>query len=207
MTDWQAWHGHYDDQESSLSRRLTVVQQRLGEIVTERAAVSRILSLCSGDGRDILPVVSRQPNHRRPQVVLVELDPGLAAAGERRAVDAGVDATVVVGDAGLAKTWKSVVPVDLLMLCGLFGNISEADIHRTIDAARGMVSRGGNVIWTRGYFADQDLRPQIRQWFTEAGFRETTFDSEPSGYGVGVNQLTMGARATPIPDRLFSFVR
>jgi hypothetical protein len=207
MTDWQAWHGQYDEQDSFLSRRLRVVQRRLDELVSAADRVRRILSLCSGDGRDIIPVLAQKPIEGRPEVVLVELDPVLAAAAERRALDAGVAATVVVGDAGLANTWQSVVPVDLLMLCGIFGNIMEADIRNTIVTARGVVSRGGSVIWTRGYFVDQDLRRQIRQWFADAGFMEISFDSEPTGYGVGVNLLASDACATPIPDRLFSFVR
>ena len=207
MTDWQAWHGDYDDQNSSLSRRLRVVQQRLDELVSGEARVQRILSLCSGDGRDIVPVLARQSNKQRPEVVLVELDPALAAAAEHRALDADVAATVVVGDAGLATTWHDVAPVDLLMLCGIFGNISDADIRTTIDAARGMLTPGGSVIWTRGYFADQDLRPQVRLWFTEAGFTEIVFDAEPTGYGVGVNRLASDTNATFVPERLFTFVR
>lgn len=207
MTDWQAWHGHYDDRDSSLSRRLRVVQQRLNELVSGESAVRRVLSLCSGDGRDILPVLARHSNERRPEVVLVEVDPALAAAAERQAVAASVAATVIVGDAGLAATWRNVGPVDLLMLCGIFGNISETDIRTTIYAARGALRREGSVIWTRGYFAHQDRRPQIRECFTEAGFMEIAFDSEPTGYGVGVNRLASDAPATPVPDRLFSFVR
>lgn len=207
MTDWQAWYGQYEDENSSLSRRLRVVQQRLGDLVVGEAPARRVLSLCAGDGRDILPVVARLPNERRPELTLVELDPALAAAAERRAVDAGVAVTVVVGDAGLARTWQHVGPVDLLMLCGIFGNIPEADIHSTIKASRGVLTYGGSVIWTRGRFAGQDLRPQIRQWFNEAGFTESAFDSEPTGYGVGVNRVTSHLPATPVPDRLFSFVR
>jgi hypothetical protein len=207
MTDWKAWHGDYDEPHSSLSRRLSVVQQRLDELVSGDVGVRRILSLCSGDGRDVLPVLARYPDERRPELVLVELDPRLAAAAERRAVDIGVAATVLLDDAGFAKTWQSVLPVDLLMLCGIFGNVSEADIRNTIAAARGMLVPGGSVIWTRGSFTHEDLRPQIRAWFTEAGFTEIAFDSEPSGYGVGVNRLTSDAPDATTPDRLFSFVR
>lgn len=207
MTDWQAWYGQYDDENSSLSRRLRVVQQRLDDLVDGQPPVRRVLSLCAGDGRDILPVVARLPNERRPELILVEIDPALAAAAERRAADVGVAASVVVGDAGLAKTWQNVGPVDLLMLCGIFGNISETDIRTTINASRGILTHGGSVVWTRGCFADQDLRPQIRKWFEEAGFTESAFDSEPTGYGVGVDRMTSHLPAMPVPDRLFSFER
>lgn len=207
MTDWHDWHGHYDDPDSSLSRRLSVVQRRLNDLISEGGDVRRILSLCAGDGRDILPVLTRHPEERRPEVVLVELDRDLAAAAERRAADAGIAATVVTGDAGLAQTWQTAIPVDLLMLCGIFGNIYEADIRRTIDTARSMLQPGGIVIWTRGHLTHEDLRPKIRRWFSEAGFTENSFDSEPLGYGVGVHRLPLETLAVPIPARLFSFAR
>ena len=78
MTDWHEWHGHYDDQDSSLSRRLSVVQRRLNELVSDEVRVRRILSLCAGDGRDIVPVLTRHAVERRPEAVLVELDPSVA---------------------------------------------------------------------------------------------------------------------------------
>lgn len=139
MTDWHEWHGHYDDRGSSLSRRLSVVQQRLDELVSGEVSVRRILSLCAGDGRDILPVLTRHPDERRPEVVLVELDPVLAAAAERRAADSGVAATVVVGDAGLAETWQTTVPVGLLMLCGIFGNmVGRVELAAAVSNAGGL---------------------------------------------------------------------
>lgn len=192
-----------------MARRLRVVQRRLDELIRGPGAVRRILSLCAGDGRDVLPVLAGQPAERRPGAVLVELDPDLAAAAERRAAELGVAATVVVGDAGRARTWQHVVPVDLLMLCGVFGNISDADVQSSIEAARVMVEGGGSVIWTRGHFGDEDEdpRPQIRRWFAEAGFQEIGFDAEPAGYGVGVARLVSGTPAATIPPRLFSFVR
>jgi hypothetical protein len=189
-----------------LSRRLTMVQQRLEELLAEAPAVRRVLSLCSGDGRDILPVVARLPIDHRPDVALVELDADLATAAERRAADLGVAATVI-GDAGSSSTWQQFMPVDLLLLCGIFGNIPDDDIRNTIDAARAMVASDGYVIWTRGYFSDVDLRPQVRQWFAETGFLEVTFDAEPTGFGVGVNRLPSAGRTARVPSQLFSFAR
>lgn len=207
MTDWAAWHRDYDDASSSLSRRLAVVRTRLLEVLSGDAPPRSVLSLCAGDGRDVLPVLAGLPERRRPEVVLVELDPTLAAAAEQSAEDLGVVATVVVGDAGLRDTWQSAAPVDLLLLCGIFGNISEDDIRTTVRAAPTLLRPGGRVIWTRGWFAGQDLRPQIRQWFTAEGMEELAFDAEPEGYGVGLNRSAAAGRADEAPGRLFSFVR
>lgn len=207
MTDWQTWHLQYEDGSSSLSRRLGVVQHRLGDLLSGRAPVGKVLSLCAGDGRDILPVVACLPNVQRPEIVLVELDPDLASAAEQRATQLGVSATVVRGDAGSAANWQDFVPVDVLLLCGVFGNIWPEDIRVTIEAARAMLIAEGVVMWTRGHFSDMDLRPQVRGWFCEAGFTELAFDAEPTGYGVGVNRVRSTSRTSDIPARLFSFVR
>ena len=63
--DWHAWHEQYDDPASSLSRRLTVVREQLRLVLSatepqpDRAV--RLVSLCSGDGRDTLPVLAESP--------------------------------------------------------------------------------------------------------------------------------------------------
>jgi hypothetical protein len=207
VTDWHAWHRDYKDSNSSLSRRLAVVQDRLSDLLSGRAPVAKVLSLCAGDGRDILPVVARLPSDQRPEVLLVELDSELASAAEERAARLGVAATVVRGDAGSAAIWQDFLPVDVLLLCGILGNISQEDIRVTIEAARAMVVAGGAVIWTRGYFTGKDLRLQVRRWFSDAGFKELAFDAEPTGYGVGTNRLRSTAPIADIPARLFSFVR
>lgn len=206
MTDWRAWHRHYDDPASSLARRLVVVQRHLTALV-DRRAPRRILSLCAGDGRDIIRVLASVARDERPELVLVELDEELASAAKARAVDVGVEVTVVTGDAGASASWLEWVPVDLLMLCGVFGNIPVDDIRTTIGASPAMLSDHGVVIWTRGASAGDDLRPLIRQWFVASGFRELAFECEPAGYGVGVHERTPAASANRLPEKLFAFRR
>jgi len=205
-TDWRDWHAHYDDPESSLSRRLQAVREQVGDLLAA-GGVRRVLSLCAGDGRDLVPVLARCAADERPETVLVELDPSLAEAAERRAAESGVAVRVVVGDAGAPQTWRDVPPVDLLILCGIFGNISDDDIRSTIRVAPTLLSPDGAVVWTRGAHGDRDLRPLIRRWFAEAGFEELAFVHEEAGYGVGVNRVTAAAQPLAVPERLFSFVR
>jgi len=206
-TDWIAWHRQYDDPDSSLSRRLVAVRARVRQVLDERT-VSTVLSLCAGDGRDILPVLADLPADRRPRVTLVEAHPQLtsAASATVRADELAGSVAVITGDAGDASLWKPEVPVDLLMLCGIFGNISETDIRATIAAAAVMVTGHGTVIWTRGS-TDPDLRPVIRTWFAEAGFTEVGWDSDPASFGVGTNRLATAPSEAALPDRLFTFLR
>lgn len=207
MTDWRAWHADYEDPSTSLARRLAIVRRRLTELLTGEQLVRRILTLCSGDGRDVTPVLAQLAADQRPSTTLVELDPSLASEARRRAERADVQLTVVVGDAGRVDTWQDVAPVDLLMLCGIFGNVSEDDVLTTIRCASAFLNPSGTVIWTRGHVAGTDLRPAIRGWFADAGFEELSYDAEPIGYGVGVNRLSTSAPVGTPPARLFSFLR
>lgn len=207
LTDWHAWHDRYVDPDSSLSRRLAVVRRRIDEALS-RGGVETVLSLCAGDGRDVIPVLATRAVGERPQVTLVELDRVLAESARQRAAQVAVDVTVIAGDAGLRRTWGDVPPVDLLLLCGIFGNISHDDIRTTIQSVPALLHDGGTVIWTRGNRGDGvDLRPQVRQWFADAGFEEVGYDEEAIGYGVAVHRRTDQAPLAGVPERLFSFVR
>jgi hypothetical protein len=59
--DWQAWHEKYDDPASSLARRLRVVQARIREALDAcPPGRVRVVSLCAGQGRDLLEVLGER---------------------------------------------------------------------------------------------------------------------------------------------------
>lgn len=202
-----SWHSLYSDASSSLARRLAVVRARVGEVLDGSArAPIRILSLCAGDGRDVLPELAARP-WLSSSTTLVELSTQLAASACSAAARVD-DVQVRQGDAGEWATFEDVLPVDLLLLCGIFGNISADDIQATIAAAPSMLAPGGTAIWTRGWFAEVDLRATIRRWFIEAGLSEVAFYGDPERFGVGVARATKNElSARPTGARLFSFIR
>jgi predicted RNA methylase len=221
VRDWVAWHDGYDDPASSLSTRLTLVRSHLADALTRApAGPIRVLSLCAGQGHDVLGVL---PGHaRRDDVtaVLVEADPINAAVARQRADDAGLAGAVEVrvADAGLIAAFADAVPADVLLLCGIFGNVSDADIRRTATAAAAMCAPGGTVIWTRNR-REPDLTPAVRSWFADAGFDEIAFEAAATETltGVGVHRLRAVSPTGPrspgrpmhpavLPDeRLFTF--
>ena len=166
-----------------------------------------VLSLCSGDGRDLLPELAARPC-LEVAATLVELDPALAAAARARARELqlrGIE--VLTGDAGDPATFASALPVDLLLLCGIFGNVVPEDVRRTIDAVPSMLAPGGVVVWTRGVVDGVDLRQEVRTWFRAAGLDEVAFDGDPELYGVGVARGGAAIGTARLPARLFTFVR
>jgi len=206
--DWQEWHTQYDDPGSALSKRLVAVRGALRELLAAADGPVRLLSLCSGDGRDSLPVVAES---RVPVAgVLVELDAGLAA---RARSDAPAGIEVRTADAGTTSSYADAAPVDVLLECGIFGNISDDDIARTVAATPSLLRTGGHVIWTRGNNVpldptsyDGDPAELVRRLFVDDGFAEVAFVSDPSGFRVGVGRWP-GPDGVPDPDRrLFDFV-
>jgi hypothetical protein len=165
----------------------------------------QLLALCTGDARDVVPVLAARADGNEVDAVLVELDEGLATRAADAAEAAGLERVVVrQRDAGDPASFCDVVPVDVLMLCGVFGNVDHATVADIVRAVPAMVFPGGYVIWTRGGGRPVDRRPEVRRWFVEAGMPEVSFDGQPEPYGVGVNRVT-DHRGTLPQGRLFTF--
>ena len=208
--DWHAWHEAYADPTSSLSRRLAEVRSQLADLLADCEGPVRLLSLCSGDGRDTVPVLAA--SGREVDACLIELDPELAEASRRAPGEADVTVEVRTADAGAVAAFEDVLPVDVLMLCGVFGNVADVDVVRTVAAARVMVATGGAVIWTRGKgvpgdpTAHADPAEWVRGRFEAVGFEAVVFvKPDDASYRVGVERQRRVVDQT-LPERLFSFV-
>ena len=209
LRDYVRWHDAYDDPDSPLSKRLRHVQSAIVAWLDRTPSDVRILSVCAGQGHDILGVLQARPDDRaRVSGALMELDPTNAAIARERIAALGVDVTVAEVDAGTTSSYVGLVPADLVLLSGIMGNITPDDIERLIHTSRQFCAPGATVIWTRGA-QSPDLGPDIRRWFADAGFDEISCEEfiEGSAMRVGVDQL----RADPEPLRpdepIFTFYR
>ncbi|HEX9624353.1 MAG TPA: SAM-dependent methyltransferase [Streptosporangiaceae bacterium] len=208
MKDWVAWHLTYQDLESALSLRLERVKQHLARAIDDAPPGQiSLVSLCAGQGHDVTGVL---PGHRRRddvRALLVEFDPTNAGEARRRAEEAGLTQVQVrQADAGQVASYADALPAELLLLCGIFGNITDAEIERVVRAAPAMCAPGATVIWTRHRRAP-DLTPQISSWFAANGFDEVAFDAVESSTltGVGVHRLSRPAVTESPSGRLFAF--
>ena len=219
---WVRWHKSYEDPTSPLSLRLRIVQSMVRDFLDRvprpptHPGPVRMVSVCAGQGRDVIDVVATHPRGGDVSALLVELDPALVAFARDRAADAGVaeQVRIVEGDASLCRWYKSDVPADLVLVCGVFGNISPGDIARTIQELPGWCRMGSEVIWTR-HRRPPDATPAIRADFASAGFTELAFEA-PDGYvlAVGRHRLDVEPAARSVPSarkfdpglKLFDFV-
>jgi hypothetical protein len=210
VKDWREWHEAYDDPSSSLARRLEIVRRRLGAVLDAAAGERRqLLSLCAGDGRDVIPVLATRAASAPVSALLIESDEELSWRATEAASSSGLEAVEVrCADAGDAASFNDVLPVDVLLLCGIFGNLEHGRVKDVIDIVPHLLATGGYVIWTRGA-SDPDRRPEVRRWFRTAGLAEVAFDGAPETFGVGMNQLAPGRpyERRHLPSHLFRFVQ
>jgi hypothetical protein len=208
VRDYVAWHEHYDDPASSLALRLLVVQDLVAGALDELpAGPVRFVSMCAGQGRDVLGVASR---HRRGDDLtgrLVELEAANVAAARETIAAAGLTGIeAVAADAGRSDAYVGAAPADLVLACGIFGNVTDVDIEGTIRFLPQLCAPGAHVLWTRQPRED-GLIGRIEEWFAAAGFEPTAL-IVPKGdlFGVGAARFT----GTPEPlqpgERIFEFV-
>ncbi|MDG4822560.1 SAM-dependent methyltransferase [Asanoa sp. WMMD1127] len=205
--DWVSWHSAYADPSSSLSRRLEAVREQIRLCLSAAPSGSlRAVSMCAGDGRDLLGVLASHPRAADVSARLVELDPTLAARARAAAASLPAEVSVVEGDAAFTSAYAGAVPADLALFCGVFGNISPTDIATTIAAVPEFVAPGGVVIWTRHREAP-DLVPQILEWFADVGCESLYVSPKDAGFGVGAHRFVGTPRPLVAGRRLFTFER
>jgi hypothetical protein len=207
-TDWMDWHRPYDDPDSPLSQRLVAVQAAiLAWLGCAPPGPLRVVSVCAGQGHDLIGALAEHPRRSEVTARLVELDPrncARAADAARAAGLAGVE--VVTADASATSAYDGAVPADLVLVCGVFGNISAADIRATIGHVRSFCAPGAQVIWTR-HRRPPDLTGSIREWFVEEGFDEVSFAApEAFVFGVGTARLRLAPAPFVAGVTMFDFV-
>ncbi|MGJ5755838.1 precorrin-6B methylase 2 [Streptomyces puniciscabiei] len=205
--DWHTWQDRYDTPDSPFARRLLTVQERIRLALDDcPPGPLDVVSLCAGQGRDLLGVLPGHPRGRDVRARLVELDPrnvALAAEAAKAAGLHGIEA--IAADAALLDHYDGIAPADVVLVCGLFGNIVESDIERTIDACTQLCKTGGRVIWTRNR-KSPDRVPLICAWFEERGFEREWVTDPDELHAVGVHRFTDRPRPLQTGTRLFTFV-
>lgn len=202
---WYSWHAPYDDLVSEQSDRLEVVQDQLVAVLDAAApGPLRAVSVCSGQARDLLPVLIHHPRGREVHARMIELDP-LNASFLHGALGSThlTDVEVVVADAGTTAPYAGSGPADLALLCGVFANISLADASRTVQMLPALVAPGGAVVWT-SYGAGLADVDEVVALLETSGFRRQAL-VRTDGWVVGSHRFTGSPAVLPPSTRFFRF--
>lgn len=138
----------------------------------------------------------------------MELHPSIAERAAKAAADLPARVEVRRLDAGFTDAYIDAVPADLVLLVGIFGNIADADLFRTIDAAPQLCRPGATLLWSRGR-GHRDLSAEIRARFAAAHFLEDDFATLDGGNRPALGAVRYDGPATELiaGQRLFTFVR
>jgi len=204
--DWYAWHDHYDQPGTMLARRLAAVQDQVRTALDQaRPGPLRAISVCAGQGRDLIGALAGHPRQHDVRARLVEIDPRNAGVARQAAQAAGLPGVeVVTADAALTGAYAGMTPADLVLVCGVFGNITDADIERTVGYCTQLCARGGTVVWTRGRWAP-DLLPQICDWFASRGFDELWVSDPAERWGAAAHRFAGLPEPLREGARMFTF--
>ena len=207
MSDWAAWHDAYADPQSQLSARLRIVQAQVRAALPPRLSASfKIVSICAGRGHDLIGALRGYESADQVRARMVELDPRNVAVMRRNAQKVGATLEILRGDAAETAMYEGIVPADLVLLCGVLGNISDEDAATTIGSLPQLCKPGATVIWTRSRRAP-DRTPTLRRCFGAAGFEELQFVA-PDGVLFSVGSCRFRGSTQPLQSgRLFTFMR
>lgn len=205
--DWKVWHEKYDDSASPLTRRLRIVQELVRTALDQSPPGQlRVISLCAGQGRDLLEVLTDHPRREDVRARLLELDERNTALADAAARACGLSQIeIVTADASRSENYIGMTPADLVLICGLFGNISDADIERVVATCPQLCRTGGRVVWTRNRRAP-DRVGQICTWFEKRGFEREWLSDEIFEFGIGMHRFAGTSEPLCMGQSLFSFV-
>jgi len=211
--DWYEWHAPYDDPSSWHSLRLSWVQDRIRAALDEAPpGPIRLISMCAGQGRDVLGALPGHPRRGDVTARLVELDPRNTEAARRLAAESGLgNVEIITGDAALTSQYADLAPAGVVLACGMFGNMTDANVERAISYCTQLCAAGGTVIWTRARSRFESGGPapvpQACAWFEERGFERVWVSDSRYEPCCGAHRFTATPALLESDATMFTFRR
>jgi hypothetical protein len=170
----------------------------------------RIVSMCAGDGRDVIGVLRSHPRRTEVTAWLVELDRESVAAGLRLASGAGLGKSVnfLHQDATAYETYLEIAPSDILLVCGVWGHVPVHERSPLVRAVTCFCSPGGTVIWTCGTKKGGTRLQEIQSLFTGSSWEIVRLSSTPDKrWAVATHRYNGPPNALPRGGPIFNFQR
>ena len=207
--DWFEWHDLYNT-EAKLQQRLQIVREYISySLDASPPGIIRVVSVCAGDGRDLLGTLENHPRAKDVHARLVELNPLLVERGRATIESLGLAKQIelINGDATIADNYVGAVPADIVIVCGVFGNLAdEAELNRLLTNLSFLSKQGAFVLWTRGHSNGIPYSETVRKFLRSAGFEEVNFKlTATEDMGVGIHRYKGENVAAPKEEQLFAF--
>lgn len=208
--DWFEWHKGYR-RSPALNARLSLVRIQVANCLNAcPTGEIRVVSVCAGDGRDLLGVLIDHPRTLDVRARLVELDQRLVECGRSAAQAAGLSAQVEFSqsDATLSSAYEGMVPADIVIVCGVFGNLSEEQTPRLVQNLPYLCKSEGYVIWTRSRNNPNAAcqTAKIQELLRGADFEEVCFAVTPEEkFAVSTSRYLAKTWALPKDQQFFEF--
>ncbi|MBD2567951.1 class I SAM-dependent methyltransferase family protein [Anabaena lutea] len=207
--DWLEWHDLYNS-EPKLQQRLEIVREYISySLDNSPTGAIRVVSACAGDGRDLLGTLANHPRAKDVSARLVEINPQLVERGRATIESLGLTKQIefINGDATAADNYVGAVPADIVIVCGIFGNLAdENELNRLLGNLSFLSKKGAFVLWTRGHSNGIAYSETVRKYFRDFGFEEINFKITATGdMGVGIHRYLGENLPTPKEEKLFVF--
>jgi hypothetical protein len=215
--DWFEWHKLYE-RKPALQRRLELVCKQLSNCLNLcLSGEIRVISVCAGDGRDLIGALKGHPRERDVKARLVEFDLRLVECGRGMAASAGLSARLefLNGDATSSSSYEGIAPANLVLLCGMLGHVDEASTLRLVEYLPALCRSGGFLIWTRNLnYRDGNRHVDLfRSLLGKSGFEEMRFEAtsrkpffiktSQGRFVVSTYRHRGESRALPVNQKLF----
>jgi hypothetical protein len=209
--DWTHWYKHYDV-TPRIQARLRVVRRQIIDFLNDcPAGPVTVVSVCSGDGRDLVGALAEHP--RRDEVIawLLDIHAETLERGRAAAAAAGLGRQLrfLQSDATRASSYLGIVPADLVLISGVLGHLRPAGVAGLLGALPMLCKAGGGVILNRGVLLNggREQVPVIRQLLRDTGFEETDYEVTGAD-GFACLRARFAGPALPLDTNrvLFEFV-
>jgi len=207
---WARWHDQYA-KLPGLIARLSLVRQHLSKCLDLLPSGGiRVVSVCAGDGRDIIAVLSR---HIRSQDVsgwLVENDPRVVESGLQEIEKAGLGhgLNYILDDASRSSTYSKIAPTDVVLVAGVFGNLRGVEALKLIERLPSLCKPEAFVVWTR-HCTLNDGEAQLAmmsQRFAGNEFESFNYELTPTAdFVVATHQYKGGPKTLIKDEKWFEF--
>jgi hypothetical protein len=207
---WNAWYKHYHT-SPNLQTRLRIVRRQIRAAVHERpAGPVRLLSICAGDGRDVITALADHPRRDDVQATLLDTHRDAIERGQATVARIGMEKQIRfrAADATKAVSYQGIVPADVVLVSGVLGHLLPDSVTTLIRSLPGLCRPGGELVWNRHLTISNGCRmvPEIRRLLGKHGFQELHFEVTGPDEFACFRHRFLGESASLDPkDVLFEF--